>query len=58
MLKTRRDAIVAGRYSPYAAPLVDNEGRMRLSSGALDDAAINTMNWFVRGVVGSVPQTR
>jgi simple sugar transport system substrate-binding protein len=37
---------------------VDNDGKTRLASGALDDAAISSMNWFVRGVVGSVPQVR
>jgi len=54
----RRAAIVAGSFRPFAAPLVDNEGKTRLASGSLDDAAISSMNWFVRGVVGSVPQAR
>ena len=51
----RRKAIVAGRFKPFSAPLVDNQGTVRLSRGALDDAAIGTMNWFVQGIVGSVP---
>ena len=54
----KREAIAAGRFNPFAAPLVDNEGKTRLAAGALDDAAISSMNWFVRGVVGSVPQSR
>jgi len=54
----KREAIVAGRFKPFAGPLVDNEGKTRLASGALDDAGISSMNWFVRGVVGSVPQAR
>jgi len=57
-IDAKRDAIVAGRFKPFAAPLVDNEGKTRLASGALDDAQISAMNWFVRGVVGSVPQAR
>ena len=56
LVETRRNAIVAGSFKPFAAPLVDNEGRVRLAQGALDDASIATMNWFVRGVVGSVPK--
>ena len=56
-LDARRLAIVDGRFKPFAAPLVDNEGRTRLETGALDDASIATMNWFVRGVVGSVPKS-
>jgi simple sugar transport system substrate-binding protein len=56
LIESRRVQIVAGRFHPFAAPLVDNEGKVRLARGTLDDAAITTMNWFVRGVVGSVPK--
>ena len=55
-IEARRKAIMAGRFAPFAAPLTDNEGHVRLARGALDDAAIGTMNWFVQGVVGSVPK--
>ena len=55
-VEARRKAIVAGSFKPFAAPLVDNEGHVRLARGALDDAAIGAMNWFVQGVVGSVPK--
>ena len=54
-LGARRDAIVAGTLVPFAAPLVDNAGRTRLARGALADADIKSMNWFVAGVVGTVP---
>jgi basic membrane protein A and related proteins len=56
LVEARRQAIVAGRFAPFTAPLVDNDGRTRLATGTLDDAAIGTMNWFVQGVVGSVPR--
>ncbi len=56
LVEARRKAIVAGTFKLFAAPLVDNEGHLRLARGALDDAAIGTMNWFVQGVVGSVPK--
>jgi len=56
LVDTRRDAIVAGRFQPFSAPLTDNEGRLRLASGALDDPAILTMNWFVQGVTGVLPK--
>jgi simple sugar transport system substrate-binding protein len=55
-IEARRLAIVEGRFRPFAAPLVDNAGRVRLAAGALDDDAIATLNWFVRGVAGSVPK--
>ena len=56
LLDARRKAIVGGSLKPFAAPLIDNEGKTRLASGALDDAAISSMNWFVQGVVGGVPR--
>ncbi len=57
-LQTRRAAIVAGTLAPFAAPLVDNAGTTRLARGALDDADIKAMDWFVAGVVGNVPKAR
>jgi basic membrane protein A and related proteins len=56
LIEARRQAIVDGRLKPFTAPLVDNEGAVRLAAGALDDTAISTMNWFVRGVAGSLPK--
>jgi basic membrane protein A len=55
LVQARQQAIEAGRFKPFAAPLTDNEGRLRLAQGALDDAAIASMNWLVQGVVGVVP---
>ena len=56
LIETRRKAIVEGRFKPFGAPLVDNDGKVRLAAGVLDDASIATMNWFVRGVAGAVPK--
>jgi basic membrane protein A len=56
LIAARRQAIVDGTLKPFAAPLTDNQGHLRLAQGALDDASIGTMNWFVQGVVGSVPK--
>ncbi len=56
LVEARRKAIVEGRFKPFTAPLVDNAGKVRLAQGALDDAAITSMNWFVRGVVGTLPK--
>jgi basic membrane protein A len=56
LIETRRKAIVGVGFNPFSAPLVDNEGRVRLAQGSLGDEGIATMNWFVRGVVGSVPK--
>ena len=56
LVRQREAEIVAGRLRPFTAPLVDSAGRERLARGMLDDAAIGSMNWFVRGVVGSLPE--
>jgi simple sugar transport system substrate-binding protein len=57
-LAAERAAIVAGKLVPFAAPLRDNAGALRLARGALDDAQIKTMDWLVEGVVGGVPKAR
>ena len=57
-LQARRAAIVAGTLVPFAAPLRDNRGAVRLAHGALSDAQIKTLDWLVDGVVGSVPAAR
>ncbi|MDQ2735532.1 MAG: BMP family ABC transporter substrate-binding protein [Pseudomonadota bacterium] len=54
----KRQAIVDGAFKPFGAPLRDNAGKLRLASGSLDDAKIKTMDWFVEGVIGSVPAAR
>ena len=56
LLEARRKAVVGGSLKPFAAPLTDNEGKLRLATGALDDAALSAMNWLVQGVVGTVPR--
>lgn len=56
LLERRREDIVAGRFRPFAAPLIDNEGRLRHADSALSDATLARMDWFVQGVVGSVPR--
>jgi basic membrane protein A and related proteins len=56
LIDSRRKAIEAGTFAPFGAPLIDNQGRTRLAKGALDDAQIGAMDWFVRGVVGTLPK--
>jgi len=57
-LDQRRQAIADGRNKPFSGRLVDNSGVLRLNGGALTDAQIVAMDWFVQGVIGSVPATR
>ncbi|HUG26319.1 BMP family ABC transporter substrate-binding protein [Piscinibacter sp.] len=55
LVDAKRRAIVAGRFKPFSGRLVDHLGKLRLQQGAMSDEAIATMNWFVQGVVGSLP---
>ncbi|HEX6708500.1 MAG TPA: BMP family ABC transporter substrate-binding protein [Albitalea sp.] len=56
LVEARRRAIVEGRFKPFSGRLVDSEGRVRLDKGAMGDQEIARMNWFVQGVVGSLPK--
>jgi len=50
-----RQSLLSGKTTVFAAPLIDNTGKTRLALGALGDEQIAAMDWFVQGVVGSVP---
>jgi simple sugar transport system substrate-binding protein len=54
-LEAARRSISDERGAVFAAPLIDQAGRVRLDKGALDDDAIAGMDWLVQGVVGSMP---
>jgi basic membrane protein A and related proteins len=55
LVKAREADIVAGRLHPFTGPLRDNEGKVRVAQGAMADADLNAIDWFVDGVVGRVP---
>ena len=51
-----RTATVSGDLHPFAGLIVDRDGRPVIPAGtALDDKAIHSMNWFVAGVEGDLP---
>jgi simple sugar transport system substrate-binding protein len=50
-----RRALVEGHATVFAAPLLDNQGRTRLTQGTLADPQIAVMDWLVQGVIGSMP---
>ena len=54
LLAAREKDLVSGALTPFAGPLKDNEGKLRLDKGALGDEALNKMDYFVEGVVGKV----
>jgi len=50
-----RAALAGGRHAVFGAPLIDNQGRIRLARGRLGDAQIAAMDWLAQGVVGNLP---
>jgi len=55
LVREREADIVGGRFHPFSGRIVDRQGRVRLQGGVMADGQIQTMNWFVDGVVGSLP---
>jgi len=57
VVEARRSAIVAGTHHPFAGPVRDNSGAVRVPAGqVLDDADLLGMDWYVEGVQGSLPR--
>ena len=55
-VELRRLALIAGRDGPFFGHLIDQTGRVRQPVGqVMDDATLAGMNWFVQGVVGTLP---
>lgn len=55
LVKEKEAEIIAGTFSPFTGPIVDNEGKTQLESGVLDDAGLNKMNYYVEGVASKYP---
>ncbi|QGZ63469.1 BMP family ABC transporter substrate-binding protein [Paraburkholderia acidisoli] len=56
-LNAKRDAIVAGTFDPFAGPIKDQAGTIRVAAGkSLSDTELLRLNWFVEGVDGAVPK--
>lgn len=55
LVKEKEAEIVAGTFSPFTGPIIDNEGKTQLESGVLDDAGLNKMNYYVQGVASKYP---
>lgn len=51
-----RDSIIDGSFDPFTGPLYDQNGELKVEEGVkMTDDEIWNMNWFVQGVVGSIP---
>jgi basic membrane protein A and related proteins len=57
-LAAREQALIAGRDGPFHGRLVDQSGAARQERGVLGDDAVLKMDWFVQGVVGTLPRQK
>ncbi|MDR2632399.1 MAG: BMP family ABC transporter substrate-binding protein [Treponema sp.] len=52
-----RERIVAGTFEPFTGPLTDQSGTIKVPAGVkMSDDEIWNMNWFIQGVIGTIPQ--
>jgi basic membrane protein A len=49
--------IIAGKLHPFAGPVIDQSGKVRVPAGeVMSQKDLNTMNYLVQGIDGSVPK--
>lgn len=57
MAQEAEAAIADGSLHPFTGPIIDQSGELRVPEGeTLDDAALLSMDWFVEGVQGRIPE--
>jgi basic membrane protein A len=57
LFDAKKQDIASGRLNPFAGPLQDNKGTLRVAAGtALTDPQLMLIDWYVAGVEGSVPK--
>ena len=57
LIETRKQEIIAGEFEPFAGPVTDRDGTVRIEEGAVPDIEhLTTIDYVVEGVVGELPQ--
>jgi simple sugar transport system substrate-binding protein len=55
-VEKKRAEIVAGRFHPFAGPVLDQSGKPRVAAGqVLPESELWTMKWYVEGIEGKQP---
>jgi len=55
--ESKKQAIAAGTLLPFAGPIKDASGAIKVAAGSsMSVNDMNTINWYVEGVDGSIPQ--
>lgn len=56
LYETRRKAVAAGTLQPFAGPLADQAGKVRVAAGAtLPESELWTLDWYAQGIEGKQP---
>lgn len=54
--EARKAALAEGSFAPFQGPLRDQSGKLKVAEGAaLAAEALTSMNWYVAGVEGAIP---
>ncbi len=57
LFEERKQAIVGGKLLPFAGPLKDNGGVVKVEAGqSLSEEQLLSIKWYVEGVEGSIPK--
>ncbi len=57
VFEAKKQAIVDGTLAPFAGPLKDSAGNLKVDAhGAVSGADLQSINWFVEGVDASIPK--
>jgi basic membrane protein A len=56
-VEQRKQELIAGHFDVFWGPIKDQTGNMRIAAGEKPaDAVLLSMDWFVEGVIGTVPK--
>lgn len=56
-VELKKQEIISGKYDPFMGPIYDQQGNLKVKEGeALSDSEKQSLQWFVQGVVGTIPQ--
>ncbi|HNQ97110.1 MAG TPA: hypothetical protein PKH81_03390, partial [Treponemataceae bacterium] len=55
-IEAAKAKIIDGSFEPFTGPIADQKGTVRVADGVkITDDEIWNMGWFVKGVIGNVP---
>lgn len=57
LVEQKKQEIAAGKWDVFWGEIKDQKGQVKVAKGdKMSDADMQGMNWFVEGVIGTIPQ--